>query len=282
MKNYFKVCLGLAVILFLTISCVFASEFKFTKTVIYPFDKNIDKGKIELSTANGHLTVIPVKDENCKIEINYTIEGKDMPSAEALADKATKLSKTSTSLICAVKYQKEQIKHFSFFKNGPKDEVSASIKAYLPSKYLYNAVFDTLNGTILVNGFKFLSVDASTVNGKINLNTSAKKIKTATVNGTILITMSNISEDAVISADTVNGTININTKKQKDAGVYVKASTVNGKISTDVEGFKNTKNENFLGIANSVEGQTNNFDKAKYKITVKAHAVNGRIMVSEK
>lgn len=282
MKNYFKVCSVLAVILFLTVCCAFAAEFKFTKTVLYPFDKNMDKGRIEISTANGSLTVIPVQDENCKIKIDYTVKEKDMPSAEALADKATKISKTSSSLVCEVKYQKEQIKGFSFFKNGTGDSVSASITAYIPAKYLYNTVFNTVNGPIMVKNFRCLSNNTATVNGKIELNISAKKIKTATVNGTILVNLNSVTEDTVISADTVNGTVNINAKKQKDAGVYIKASTVNGKINADVEEFKNTKNENFLGIANSVEGQTNNFDAAKFKVTIKAHAVNGKITISEK
>lgn len=282
MKNYFKVCLVLITVFFLIVCCAFADEFKFTKTVIYPFDKNMDNGRIELSTTNGSLNVIPVKDENCKIEINYTIKEKNMSSAEALADKATKISKTSNGLFCAIKYQKEKIKNFNFFKKDTDSEICASIKAYIPAKYLYNTVFNTVNGAVLVKDFRCLSNDTATVNGAIELNISAKKIKTATVNGSIFLDVNSLFEQTVVSSDTVNGKITINTKKQKDAGIYIKAATVNGKISTDIKGLKNKKNENFFGIANSLEGQTGNFDTAKYKVTIRAHTVNGKITIGEK
>lgn len=282
MKNYLKTSFIMAILLCLTIGASFADEFKFTKTVIYPFDKNMDNGRIELSTTNGSLNVIPVKDENCKIEINYTIKEKNMSSAEALADKTTKISKTSNSLVCAIKYQKEKIKNFNFFKKGTDSEICASIKAYIPAKYLYNTVFNTVNGAVLVKDFRCLSTDTATVNGAIELNISAKKIKTATVNGAISIDINGLLEQTVVSADTVNGKITINTKKQKDVGVYIKAATLNGKILVGISEFKNKKNENFFGIANSVEGQTQNFDTAKYKTTIKAHTINGKITIGEK
>jgi|GEM_PF-4213850 len=281
MKNYFKVCLVLTAIFFLTASFAFAEEFKFTKTVIYPFDKNMDGGKIELSTANGFVKVIPVKDDNCKIEIKYTVKEKNSSSAEALANKATKISKTSSSLICEIKYQKENIKGLNPFSKEKDKEIGASITAYLPSKYLYAAELNSVNGAIYANGFNCFSLNAATVNGKIELDASAKKIRAATVNGAIDISLKTPVKDAAVSADTVNGAITIKTKKQKDAGIYLKASTVSGKIYADLENFKNNKNESFFGVANSVEGQTKNFDGAKYKTTIKAHSVNGKITISE-
>ncbi|KPU63717.1 hypothetical protein EP1X_00480 [Thermococcus sp. EP1] len=88
----------------------------------------------------------------------------------------------------------------------------------------------SVNGSITVKNISKAGKIA-TVNGRIDVeNVEARKI--STVNGTIKALMTRISNDAGIS--TVNGSIEVYVPK--NANVEVKASTVNGKINTDIPG----------------------------------------------
>ncbi|NJE26033.1 hypothetical protein E3E22_05250 [Thermococcus sp. MV5] len=88
----------------------------------------------------------------------------------------------------------------------------------------------SVNGSITVKNISKAGKIA-TVNGRIHVeNVEAKKI--STVNGTIKVLMAKINNDAGIS--TVNGSIEVYVSR--NANVEVKASTVNGKINTDMPG----------------------------------------------
>ncbi|USS39993.1 DUF4097 domain-containing protein [Thermococcus aggregans] len=123
----------------------------------------------------------------------------------------------------------------------------------------------TVNGLISIKGVREIG-KVSTVNGRISLESCFFE-KASTVNGSIKTVFSMIKGDSTIS--TVNGNIEVYIPRKADA--EIKASTVNGKIASELPGELSKTPFHGPKSFEAVLGE------GKYKI--KISTVNGSIAI---
>jgi hypothetical protein len=115
-----------------------------------------------------------------------------------------------------------------YHMNGvKKNDVAVRFTVELPAGIPIEA--STVNGGLEINGVS-APVDATTVNGRIAVNTSAGPVQATTHNGSIEAVMQNLTSGDV-SLTTVNGSVSVGLPVGINA--TVDASTVNGRVETD-------------------------------------------------
>jgi len=111
--------------------------------------------------------------------------------------------------------------------NTENNDVTVNFTVAVPAGVHF--VANTVNGEIRIAALKS-DVEAETVNGSIRISTSGRA-EARTVNGSIDATMGNADWEDDVAFTTVNGGITLELPSEVNA--VLKASTVNGEISTD-------------------------------------------------
>src|SRR5262245_28806402 len=108
-----------------------------------------------------------------------------------------------------------------------KNDVAVRFTVALPKSVPINA--STVNGGLEINGVS-APVEAGTVNGRIAVSTSAGPVQATTVNGSIEANMQSLTGGDV-RLTTVNGSVSAGLPVQLNA--EIDAETVNGRVETD-------------------------------------------------
>ena len=112
--------------------------------------------------------------------------------------------------------------------NGPKkNDVAVRFTVQLPRSVPVDA--STVNGGLQIDGVS-APVAAATVNGRIAVNTSTGPVQATTVNGSIEANMQSLTSGDV-RLTTVNGSVSAGLPVQLNANID--AETVNGRVETD-------------------------------------------------
>ena len=112
--------------------------------------------------------------------------------------------------------------------NGPKkNDVAVRFTVQLPRSVPVDA--STVNGGLQIDGVS-APVAAATVNGRITVNTSTGPVQATTVNGSIEANMQSLTSGDV-RLTTVNGSVSAGLPVQLNANID--AETVNGRVETD-------------------------------------------------
>ncbi|MFH1453425.1 MAG: DUF4097 family beta strand repeat-containing protein [Armatimonadota bacterium] len=281
MKNLLTKILIILTGIILTVSVsVSAGEFKFSKTIIYPLEKDGLVEEVEVSTPNGFIYILPNKEKNYKVTVSYKITGKNREEAEETADTITKTSKISNRLYCGIKHPKSNIKIFKFF-NKDKKNIEASVIVYLPPKYLYRANINIVNGSFTAGEVKLKSIETNIVNGNSIVNSSFEELNINTVNGNIAVSPPKIAKEAYVDLNITNGKVIILLEKQKDLGINADASTLAGSINTNIPGLSDKLKKRFW-ISPVLKGETDNFHNSANKLFIKINCLRGKISVMQK
>jgi hypothetical protein len=115
---------------------------------------------------------------------------------------------------------------FSLF--GRRTDMRASFEVTLPPGVSVDA--STVNGRVVVTEAAG-NVTAQTVNGDIRATTMGGALALATVNGSIRARAASLAQGAPVTLNTVNGSVTAELPSPLDA--HVRLSTVNGHIATD-------------------------------------------------
>jgi hypothetical protein len=115
---------------------------------------------------------------------------------------------------------------FSLF--GRRTDMSASFEVMLPVGVSLDA--STVNGRVVVTEAAG-DVTAQTVNGDIRATTMGGALALTTVNGSIRARVASLTEGAPVKLETVNGSVRAELPTPLDADVRL--STVNGHVATD-------------------------------------------------
>ena len=113
-------------------------------------------------------------------------------------------------------------------KDQKKSDVAVRFRILLPKGVKLNA--STVNGGVQVEGARG-ALSLATVNGRIHA-TSSGPVQASTVNGSIHATMESITGDDPIELKTVNGSITAELPARLNA--ELDASTVSGRINTEL------------------------------------------------
>ena len=108
-----------------------------------------------------------------------------------------------------------------------KNDVAVRFTVQLPHNISINA--STVNGGLQIDGVS-APVEAATVNGRIAVNTSTGPVQATTVNGSIEAIMQSLTSGDV-RLSTVNGSVSAGLPAQINANID--AETVNGRVETD-------------------------------------------------
>jgi hypothetical protein len=108
-----------------------------------------------------------------------------------------------------------------------KNDVAVRFTVALPRGVPVDA--STVNGALEIDGVS-APVEAATVNGKISVNTSVGPVQASTVNGSIEAVMRSLT-GGDIKLTTVNGSVSAGLPRKINANID--AETVNGRVETD-------------------------------------------------
>ena len=198
------------------------------------YHKELDVKSIKsigVETVNGGITVVGDDTDKILIDADLTVKGPDAAVCQELLDKIEiRLQERKKSLNIEVERKK---KH--------KYSISVSFNIRVPHEMSVNA--STVNGGINVTALEG-DMELSTVNGGINCNQIDGSIEASTVNGGL--NLSSVSGD--VEASTVNGGIVCNSVDTTPSSIEL--SAVNGSIELGLKGKLNSSLE-----ANTMNGK---------------------------
>ncbi|MFH1453410.1 MAG: DUF4097 family beta strand repeat-containing protein [Armatimonadota bacterium] len=294
------------------------AHYTFKKIHTIEFKKDLQAVNILLNNSNGFVKICGWDKPECRAEIYYKIPEASREKAQALAGEKTRVKFHMGRLIISPEelFDYYDGKADFFRKYSP----SVSVLIYLPKKIKYDIICDTSNGNMNAKDIICSQINLNTSNGNIGFdNVQSEKIAAETSNGYVLL--NNVNADfiradtsngniefkgearvaklntsnadiaahilscrgeSVYKLDTSSGKIDISVPRNKDVGVFVKASTSVSKAEAEIEDFVVLNKEYYLKDQTLLEGETKNFSEAKNKIIIKAWTSAGKIKIVSK
>jgi hypothetical protein len=136
-------------------------------------------------------------------------------------------------LICALWDEDDECDEDGYHSHGNDrrrrdNDTAVEFEVRLPAGVKMDA--STVNGGLEIEGAR-AEVSAHTVNGRIEATTSTGPVSAATVNGDVHVTMAALPSNEELEFTTVNGSIVLTLPEQFDAEISL--TTVNGRFRTD-------------------------------------------------
>jgi hypothetical protein len=178
-----------------------------------------------IRNTNGPIEVVAGDDDTLYVQVEKSWRHSD-PGSVQLVPVVTARGVT----ICAMWQAREQrcADGGDYRMNGVrKNDVAVRFTVHLPKGVPIEA--STVNGGLDIDGVS-APVEATTVNGRIAVNTSKGPVQATTVNGSIEANMQDLIEGDV-RLTTVNGSVTAGLPLQINANID--AETVNGRVETD-------------------------------------------------
>ena len=181
--------------------------------------------QVWIRNTNGPIDVVPGRSDSLVVRVEKSWRNSDPESVQMVPV----LSEGGVT-ICAMWEAREMRcqEGGDYRLNGvKKNDVAVRIVIELPHNVPVDA--STVNGGLQINGVS-APVEATTVNGKISVITSTGPVNATTVNGSIEAIMESLSSGDV-RLTTVNGSVTAGLPRSINANID--ASTVNGRVETD-------------------------------------------------
>lgn len=183
------------------------------------------KQHVWIRNTNGPIDVVSAPGESLVVRVEKSWRTSD-PQSVRVVPVLTERGVT----ICAMWAAREQRcnEDGDYHLNGVrKNDVAVRFLVQLPHNVPVDA--STVNGALQVDGVS-APVDAGTVNGRITVNTSTGPVSANTVNGSIEANMQALTTGDV-RLTTVNGSVSAGLPREINANID--AETVNGRVETD-------------------------------------------------
>ena len=178
-----------------------------------------------IRNTNGPIDVVAGEGDSLVVQVEKSWHNSD-PQSVQIVPVLTERGVT----ICAMWDAREQRcnEGGDYRLNGvKKNDVAVRFTVQLPRNVPINA--STVNGGLDIDGVS-APVEASTVNGRIGVNTSTGPVEATTVNGSIEANMQALTSGDV-RLTTVNGSVSAGLPQHLNANID--AETVNGRVETD-------------------------------------------------
>ena len=235
---------------------------------------------LDLSSANGSITVETWDQAEFRLEIKKTVRGISKKAAQQMADSVSLANIGPSSIqagdrLCNATLRKQ---------------LSVSMRLQLPNNIQAAGKIRTANGSIRLEGLSLSEIDVASANGSIKvLECSGEKLKVKTVNGAVTfegtmphlacsttngsVTVANRIDAGDIRLSTVNGALRLALPAEQDSGISLEARSVSSRLSVSHPAFASK----LEGRMRKAELQSNNWDTADKKIRVEMKSVNGGI-----
>lgn len=178
-----------------------------------------------IRNTNGPIEVVAGTGDSLVVQAEKSWRSSD-PQSVQLVPVLTERGLT----VCAMWEAREQRcnEGGDYRMNGvKKNDIAVRFTVQLPHSISINA--STVNGGLQIDGVS-APVEAATVNGRIAVNTSTGPVQATTVNGSIEAIMQSLTSGDV-RLTTVNGSVSAGLPAQINANID--AETVNGRVETD-------------------------------------------------
>jgi len=181
--------------------------------------------QVWIRNTNGSIDVMPGQSDSLYVRAEKSWRNSDPESVQLVP------VLTERGLTLCVMWEAREMRceeGGDYRLNGvKKNDVAVRIVVQLPHNVPIEA--STVNGGLQIAGVS-APVEATTVNGKISVITSSGPVKASTVNGSIEAIMESLTSGDV-SLTTVNGSVMAGLPRTLNANID--AETVNGRVETD-------------------------------------------------
>lgn len=220
-------------LLLLTMPLLIASQtFIFAGTLRKDFDKRIrmpDGSLIDVQTVNGKINVDSWRREEVRIHADIEVKARSRRQAEAFMKKVRIIvERDGDELRIEPEYPKKKGGGFFDAIFGRKTQVKIDFQIRLPEESDLN--LRTVNGNLEIEDVRG-DMRFKSTNGSITAHELAGSLDAGSTNGSVRIEMVDVRHSDTISLRTTNGGVRLTLPRDIEADV--KASTVNGGISTD-------------------------------------------------
>lgn len=241
----FRSILGLVILLLLLFQplTVFAQDFTRTITKSAEFaDKSDADNKFRIMNINGSVAIEAYDGDNIELTVEESIRGTSSEIEQAKKELEYKLERRGNLILAyldapfvTLKYKGDDV-HYHVNRDQDDYRFKHDVHIKVPHGILLEG--STINkGKLSVTG-SFKSVEASNVNGALELNHITSKTCANTVNGDITITYDKSpAEDS--EYQTVNGTIEVYMPDDLSADIHFKS--LHGDLYTDFENIQPLK-----------------------------------------
>ncbi len=208
-------------------------------------DKSDDGNKFRLMNINGSVTIEAYDGDTIELTVNEEIKGSASEIDRGKEELTYKLERKGNLILAYVdapfislKFEDNDEIHYNIHRHDDDYQFIHDVHVRVPRGILLEG--STINKGKLSIAGPFKEVEASNVNGELNLQHMISKICANTVNGDITASYDQTpNQDSEYT--TVNGTIKVFIPQDLSADVYFKS--MHGDLYTDFENVKRLKPE---------------------------------------
>jgi hypothetical protein len=222
-----------------------AQDFKRTITKSASFsDHSAPDNKFKLMNINGSVTIEAYKGDSIELTVEEQIQGSDSEIEQANHELEYKLKRRGNLILgyldapfVTIKFKDGKV-HYNVNRNDDDYQFIHEVHVKVPKNILLEA--STVNkGEVRITG-DFKKVEASNVNGPLNLKHLTSQTIATTVNGDIS-TSYDKAPDTDCKFQTVNGTIEVFMPENLSADIFFES--MHGDLYTDFENVSRLKPE---------------------------------------
>ncbi len=212
-----------------------SSQWTVTKTAEFA-DKSDTNNKFRIMNINGSVTIEAYGGDTIKLSVNEKISGTSSEIEKGKQELEYKIERRGNLILAyldapfiTLRYEDDQV-HYRIDRDDDGYEFIHDVHVHVPRDILLEG--STINkGKLTVSG-DFIEVEASNVNGDLDLSRLTSKTCASTVNGDITVSYDQ-APDKDSEYHTVNGTIEVFMPNDLSADVYFKS--MHGDLYTDFE-----------------------------------------------
>lgn len=204
------------------------------KTVIKEFKKTVDfrpNGTVYIRNNNGNIELESWENDYVDIYAEIIVRDKDDREAQDLLDEIQiKIEESGDRISIVPEYSSRTSSNnfwdWIFGSNSP-PVINFKVKVPLET----SPELESMNGNIMIENIRGVT-KAGTLNGGIRLYRMQGSVDAHTTNGSIEAMLISTDRDDDVQIKTINGSIIVSLSE--DIAAYIKASTINGGIETDL------------------------------------------------
>jgi hypothetical protein len=186
---------------------------------------------VVLSNVNGHVAISSWDQPRVRVIARKEVKGDRDDIKSAMAELRVEIQPKDGGVVITTHYPKRDEGVASIFDWLLGDHIEAQVKYDITVPRSMNVDATTVNGAIELSGITG-KIELETTNGRIEVANCAGSLEASTTNGGIHAELIKVTKGQPLSFETTNGRIELTVPS--DVAAEVDASTTNGSIHSDL------------------------------------------------